>query len=154
MATIKYKEFPRVGKGFTIYTQVIPPAGLIPVLRAARQGEVNLFRYSKDGGESFTDWTTLTKETFSELGRLTDSFDLVLEYVVEPYILPKTRAMIDPYDDPLSSTIYDKTIFKTFFDSNDPQVLIWAINVLEKLFEPGIVPLYAVSYTHLTLPTN
>lgn len=142
MATIKYKEFPRVGKGFTIYTQVIPPAGLIPVLRAARQGEVNLFRYSKDGGESFTDWTTLTKETFSELGRLTDSFDLVLEYVVEPYSLPKTRAMIDPYDDPLSSTIYDKTIFKTFFDSNDPQVLIWAINVLEKLFEPGIVPLY------------
>lgn len=142
MATIKYKEFPRVGKGFTIYTQVIPPAGLIPVLRAARQGEANLFRYSKDGGESFTDWTTLTKETFSELGRLTDSFDLVLEYVVEPYSLPKTRAMIDPYDEPLSSTIYDKTIFKTFFDSNDPQVLIWAINVLEKLFEPGIVPLY------------
>lgn len=142
MATIKYKEFPRVGKGFTIYTQVIPPAGLIPVLRAARQGESNLFRYSKDGGESFTDWTTLTKETFSELGRLTDSFDLVLEYVVEPYSLPKTRAMIDPYDEPLSSTIYDKTIFKTFFDSNDPQVLIWAINVLEKLFEPGIVPLY------------
>lgn len=142
MATIKYKEFPRVGKGFTIYTQVIPPAGLIPVLRAARQGEANLFRYSKDGGESFTDWTTLTKETFSELGRFTDSFDLVLEYVVEPYSLPKTRAMIDPYDEPLSSTIYDKTIFKTFFDSNDPQVLIWAINVLEKLFEPGIVPLY------------
>ena len=142
MATIKYKEFPRVGKGFTIYTQVIPPAGLIPVLRAARQGKANLFRYSKDGGESFTDWTTLTKETFSELGRLTDSFDLVLEYVVEPYSLPKTRAMIDPYDEPLSSTIYDKTIFKTFFDSNDPQVLIWAINVLEKLFEPGIVPLY------------
>lgn len=142
MATIKYKEFPRVGKGFTIHTQVIPPAGLIPVLRAARQGETNLFRYSKDGGESFTDWTTLTKETFSELGRLTDSFDLVLEYVVEPYGFPKTRALISPYDEPLSSTIYDKTIFKTFFDSNDPQVLIWAINVLEKLFEPGIVPLY------------
>lgn len=142
MATVKYKEFPRVGQGFSITTQVIPPAGLIPVLRAARQGEVNLFRYSKDGGESFTEWSTLTNETFSELGRLTDSFDLVLDYVVKPYLKPKTRSLINPYDEPLSTTIYDKTIFKTFFDSNDPQVLIWAINVLEKLFEPGITPLY------------
>lgn len=140
MATIKFKEFPRVGQGFTVHTQMIPPAGLVTVLRAARSDQQSLFRYSRDGGETYTEWITLTKETFSELGRLTDSCDLVLDYVTKPYV--KTRAFIDPYADPLSTTIYDKTIFKTFFDSNDPQVLTWAVNVLEKLFEPGIVPMY------------
>lgn len=140
MATIKFKEFPRVGQGFTVHTQMIPPAGLVTVLRAARSDQQSLFRYSRDGGETYTEWITLTKETFSELGRLTDSCDLVLDYVTKPYV--KTRAFIDPYADPLSTTIYDKTIFRTFFDSNDPQVLTWAVNVLEKLFEPGIVPMY------------
>ena len=38
--------------------------------------------------------------------------------------------------------VYDKSIFYKFFDSDDESVLIWAFNVLEKLYEPGIVPLY------------
>lgn len=103
MATIKFKEFPRVGQGFTVHTQMIPPAGLVTVLRAARSDQQSLFRYSRDGGETYTEWITLTKETFSELGRLTDSCDLVLDYVTKPYA--KTRAFIDPYADPLSTTI-------------------------------------------------
>ena len=84
MATIKFKEFPRVGQGFTVHTQMIPPAGLVTVLRAARSDQQSLFRYSRDGGETYTEWITLTKETFSELGRLTDSCDLVLDYVTKP----------------------------------------------------------------------
>ena len=92
MATIKFKEFPRVGQGFTVHTQMIPPAGLVTVLRAARSDQQSLFRYSRDGGETYTEWITLTKETFSELGRLTDSCDLVLDYVTKPYV--KTRALL------------------------------------------------------------
>lgn len=144
MARVDYKEFPQIGNGFRIATQSIPPAGLIPVLRAARQGSQNLFRLSEDGGKSFTEWTTLTPEVMKGLGRLTDRVDLVVDYVTDPFkkrSLFRSR-MIDPYDQPLSSIIYDKSVFKTFFDSNDPQVLAWALNVLEKLFEPGIVPLY------------
>lgn len=38
--------------------------------------------------------------------------------------------------------VYDKSIFYKFFDSDDETVLMWAFNVLEKLYEPGIVPLY------------
>ena len=38
--------------------------------------------------------------------------------------------------------VYDKSIFYKFFDSDNESVLIWAFNVLEKLYEPGIVPLY------------
>ena len=48
--------------------------------------------------------------------------------------------MVTPLADPLSTVIYDKSVFKQFFENNDPQVLAWALNVLEKLYEPGIVP--------------
>ena len=39
-------------------------------------------------------------------------------------------------------TVYDKSIFYKFFDSDDIVVLGWTFNVFEKLYEPGIVPLY------------
>lgn len=39
-------------------------------------------------------------------------------------------------------TIYSKTDFKQFFDVNDINVLGWAFNVLEKLYELGILPKY------------
>lgn len=146
MARVEYREFPQVGKGFRIITQSIPPTGIIPVLRAAREGKRNIYRFSRDGGESFTEWQEFTTETRNNLGRLTDSANLVLDYVTDPYrtLQPLSRSvrMIDPTEPPLSSIFYDKTIFKLFFDSNDPQVLAWALNVLEKLFEPGIVPTY------------
>lgn len=55
--------------------------------------------------------------------------------------------------------VYDKSIFYKFFDSDDEVVLSWAFNVLEKLYEPGIVPLYisranADDYNALFLATT
>lgn len=144
MARVEYKEYSQIGNGFRIITQSIPPAGLIPVLRAARQGNQNLFRYSVDGGKTFTDWESLTPQVMSDLGSFTDRADLVVDYVTDPFrkrTLFRSRT-INLYDQPLSNIIYDKSVFKIFFDNNDPEVLGWAINVLEKLFEPGIVPLY------------
>jgi hypothetical protein len=140
MASIKLKEFPHIGCGFTIYTQIIPLAGLVAILRAARENEYSLFRYSKDGGRTYSNWEVFSNNCLEKLGRLTDSDDLVLDYVTKPFSAPKVFQRNSPKQ--ASAIIYDKTIFKTFFDSNDPQVLAWAINVLEKLFEPGIVPLY------------
>jgi hypothetical protein len=58
MAKLIYKEFAGVGKGFEVASS-IPPAGLVSVLRAARQGERNKFRYSLDDGQTFTDWLEL-----------------------------------------------------------------------------------------------
>lgn len=56
-------------------------------------------------------------------------------------------------------TIYDRSIFYKFFDSNDEVVLGWAFNVLEKLYNPGIIPLYISrenqkDYTALFLATT
>lgn len=143
MAKLIYKEFAGVGKGFEIATS-IPPAGLVSVLRAARKGERNLFRYSTDEGATFTEWTELDAETGASLGKLTDKVDLLMQVVTQPFEKRLVRAMrsVDPYDIPVSSIFYDRSIFKTFFESNDTRVLGWALNVLEKLFEPNVIPLY------------
>lgn len=45
-------------------------------------------------------------------------------------------------DDSSSHEIYDKSIFSQFFDSDDEGVIGWAFNVLEKIYDPGILPLY------------
>lgn len=42
----------------------------------------------------------------------------------------------------MANEIYNKTIFKRFFEENDPKVLAWAENVLDKLSGPGILPTY------------
>lgn len=145
MAKIERKIFPQIGNGYRIHTQVIPLAGLIPVLKTAREGHKSLYRYSVDGGTNFTNWEFLNSAVSENLGRLTDAVDLVLDYVTDPFrrqVAFFRKLEVDPYDVGLNSMIYDKSVFNTFFNSDDPQVLDWALNVLEKLFEPGIVPLY------------
>ena len=143
MSTLVYRDYPRIGKGFRISTNIIPAAGLIPVLQAAREGNRNLYRYSKDGGQTFTDWEILTTTTLAAMGGLHEACELVVDYVTDPYKRVEYRSrMATPLADPLSTVIYDKSVFKQFFENNDPQVLAWALNVLEKLYEPGIVPLY------------
>lgn len=146
MAKLIYKEFAGVGKGFEVATS-IPPAGLVSVLRAARQGERNKFRYSLDNGQTFTDWLELDDANGALLGKLTDRVDLVMHVVTEPFYVKKRLARMantvaSPFDLPASSIFYDRSIFKTFFESNDTRVLGWALNVLEKLFEPNVIPLY------------
>ncbi|HEX5187343.1 MAG TPA: hypothetical protein VFV86_10680 [Nitrososphaeraceae archaeon] len=43
----------------------------------------------------------------------------------------------------MATTIFDSSIFKEYFDSDDPEVLAWAENVLAKVTEKnGIVPNY------------
>lgn len=38
--------------------------------------------------------------------------------------------------------IYDKSVFSRFFEENDPRVLAWSQNVLEKVCSPGILPVF------------
>lgn len=138
MAKLIYKEFAGIGKGVEVSTS-IPPAGLVAVLKASRKGFGNLFRYSKDNGETFSEWALLDSDV-DNLGRLTDNVDVILQLATE--LFQPALYELNPYDDPASSIFYNRSVFKTFFESNDTRVLGWAVNVLEKLFEPNIVPLY------------
>lgn len=40
----------------------------------------------------------------------------------------------------MSTKFYDRSIFRTFFEVNDPEVVAWSRNVLEKLLGSNIVP--------------
>lgn len=42
----------------------------------------------------------------------------------------------------MSQEIYNKTVFKRFFEENNPAVMEWAENVLEKVSSPGILPTF------------
>lgn len=42
----------------------------------------------------------------------------------------------------MSQEIYNKTVFKRFFEKNDSRVLAWAENVFDKVANPGILPLF------------
>lgn len=42
----------------------------------------------------------------------------------------------------MAQEIYNKTVFKRFFEENDPQVMAWAENVFEKVASPGILPTF------------
>lgn len=83
MASFVLAEFPQVGTGFTIRTQSIPLAGLVCVMRMARANSGSLFRYSLDGGLTYTGWFTVNDESLKACLDMKDTFEVVLDYVVE-----------------------------------------------------------------------
>lgn len=107
---------------------------------------IKKFRYSKDGGSSFSEWAALNDATLSKVDL--DSLEwYIFEYeythkgVRNPmYFSRSTLSMrVETMD---KDDIYKKTDFSKYFEIDDPDVLAWAYNVLEKLYERGILPKY------------
>ena len=42
----------------------------------------------------------------------------------------------------MADIIYNRTIFKKFFEKNDIKIQAWAQNVLDKICSPGILPVF------------
>lgn len=63
------------------------------------------------------------------------SVDFVSEFV-------GLAAVVENPMDSSEHTIYDRLMFKNFFDANDLEVVGWAWNVLEKMYIHGVVPTY------------
>lgn len=153
-----------VGSGFSVESQAIPLGGLLTMLRAVRSGRIACFRYSVNGRDC--------SEWMSSASRIPEvdikATGIRIECITEPdtkTLLSRSRsATLQPQIGDFSTTedthiVYDKSIFYKFFDSDDEVVLTWAFNVLEKLYEPGIVPLYinranADDYNALFLATT
>jgi len=83
MASFVLAEFPQVGTGFTIRTQSIPLAGLVCVMRMARADSGSLFRYSLDGGLTYTGWYTVNDDSLKMCLFMKDTFEVVLDYVTK-----------------------------------------------------------------------
>jgi hypothetical protein len=106
------------------------------------------FRYSLNG-VTYSDWTPLTTEAILGIPVTTKS-TLVIELQYdksEPRtgesVLGLTSVEIEATKQSgVAQNYFDKTVFKEFFDSDNVEVLNWYVNVLEKLYERGIVPNY------------
>lgn len=103
------------------------------------------FRYSKDIGINWSDWQLLTAANIQNVPiRNKESFLFEYAYQHEGrngelyFNWVQLEGEVNQGDD----TIYSKTDFKQFFDVNDINVLGWAFNVLEKLYQQGILPKY------------
>lgn len=105
------------------------------------------FRYSINGGLTFSSWLDLTTINISNVDiRKQDQF--VIEYRYTH--VGSTPSVELEFDDILVSgnvsdldyPIYNSTFFKNFFNVNDINVYGWALNVLEKLYLYGILPKY------------
>ncbi|MDH3382223.1 MAG: hypothetical protein OEL54_05920, partial [Flavobacteriaceae bacterium] len=105
------------------------------------------FRYSLDGGITFSDWIELTTVNVTNI-QITQTNQFVAD-------CRYTRVGSDPTgelafnsitlsgdSEDLPYPVYYRTIFSKFFDVNNVNVLGWALNVLEKLYKQGIIPDY------------
>lgn len=103
------------------------------------------FRYSNDG-LTYTDWIQITPGNLQNINIFNNQiFDIEYRYtrvgndltgslIFNSCTLKIIYAVIENPDS------YDESFFADFFDFNDPDVLKWAINVLGKVYEKGIVP--------------
>lgn len=103
------------------------------------------FRVSLDGGLTFNAWQELTNTNLqnTEVHRQ----DLVvIEYRYTavgnppPLNLEFNDILVNATEgENLTYPVYDKTVFKRFFEVNDITVFGWALNVLEKIYKKGLI---------------
>lgn len=100
------------------------------------------FRYSQDGGLTWSEWIELTN---TNLGLVDvskyDSFVIEYRYTrvgnVPEVELEFENILVSGEIETLPYPIFNKTVFKQFFEVNDINVFGWALNVLEKIYEKG-----------------
>lgn len=102
-------------------------------------------RYSKDVGATWSSWMDLTNENLQAIP-IAEKEMFLFEYAYQHegsdgdlyFNWVQLSGQVRSGDD----VIFQKTDFSQFFQVNDIGVLGWAFNVLEKLYERGILPKY------------
>lgn len=120
------------GQGYRITSEVIPLAGMIPVLLSNRVRD-GKFCW-KALGDTQSPWYTMNDEGNVLLLAGISSAGSI-SYIIKPVGVDGVEPLYD-------SVVYAQSLFETFFASNDVEVLGWSINVLEKIFSPGILPIF------------
>lgn len=106
------------------------------------------FRYTLNG-ILFNEWLPLTASSITDITvSPTDTLVIELSYLkidevegesalgVESIEIEATKTTTSPQN------FFDRTVFKEFFDSDSVEVLNWYVNVLDKLYNKGIIPNY------------
>lgn len=109
------------------------------------------FRVSLDAGTTFNAWRELTNANLQST--TINRFDqVVIEYRYTrvgnppPLNLEFNNILVNATAGAnVDYFIYDQTVFKEFFEVNDIAVFGWAVNVLEKIYQRGLIlPDYVV----------
>lgn len=90
--------------------------------------KISRYRFSYDEGQTWNGWFNGTPDPSIFLNDPNGNFIFEFEKV--------DLSLLDNYP------VFEKLLFSQFFDFWDDRVLNWAFNVLEKLYAPGIIPLY------------
>jgi hypothetical protein len=103
------------------------------------------FRYSINGGITFSDWIILN--TINVQGIIIERTDyFIVEYRYKRVgvggDLVFNNIHLGGTLTPLTHPVFNTMIFADFFTPDTVGVLDWALNVLEKLYKDGIIPKY------------
>lgn len=107
------------------------------------------FRYSTNGGVTYSDWMELNLISIESV-LITKYNQFFIEYRytrvgITPEIdLEFQNILVSGTFEELPYPTYNSTYFKQFFEVNNINVFGWALNVLEKLYQTGIIPEYVV----------
>lgn len=103
------------------------------------------FRYSNNGGITFSDWIALTTVNVQNIDiERTDYFIVEYRYkrIGTGGDLIFNNIHLGGTLLPLTHPVFNSMVFADFFTPDDTNVLDWALNVLEKLYKSGIIPSY------------
>jgi len=102
------------------------------------------FRWSQDGGLTFSDWLELTQLNIQ--GVVISKYSaFVIEYrytrvgTTPEITLAFEDILVSGEVTSLPYELYDRSIFSKFFNVNNVNVFGWALNVLEKLYANGLI---------------
>lgn len=107
------------------------------------------FRYSTNGGITYSSWAELTLLNIENVS-ITKFNQFIIEYrytrVGDTPLVDLTfeNILVSGTFESLPYHTYNSTYFKQFFEVNNINVFGWALNVLEKLYQTGILPEYVV----------
>lgn len=145
MASFVLAEFPQVGTGFTVKTQSIPLAGLVCVMRMARANSGSLFRYSLDGGLTYTEWFTVNDESLKACLDMKDTFEVVLDYVTKVKgSVPSGRIVFNK--DILNMPSSGASVQNGISSSDEWEITIGAESESTEPIEDGMQPVDSVVY--------
>lgn len=108
------------------------------------------FRYSLDGGLNWSEWIDLTNPNLVAIPiQREDIFITEYRYTrdgTDPSdLLSFTSVDLNTNSNPIDGGItFENSIFRDFFQFDDVGVLNWAINVMAKIYNQGIVPKYII----------
>lgn len=106
------------------------------------------FRYSLDGGLNYGEWIALTTPNLANVPN-NPKFDFKVEYRYtrsgtdgSGVLVLEQIDIAGTYNLPSSGIAFDNSVFSEFFSTpHDLELLNWGLNVLEKLYLPGTIPL-------------